>query len=146
MVDKAYFDSVALDWVLKCENEIRTWTGYEKFKLEYFRRDWSPARRCSRGGWYAKGPGINIAMFRYCFDTPTARVYEYPSFDSDPVIGGFYPSHKDHYLASVVCHEMAHAAQGYAYMVLQKPRGTPHGPDFKTPYAILRKKLLNHLI
>jgi hypothetical protein len=146
LVDKAYFDKVASDWVVKCENEIRTWDRYEKFKLGYFRRDWSISRRSSRGGWYRQGPGINIAMSRYCFDFILDRVYEYPSFDADPVIGGFVPKHKDHYLACVVCHEMAHAAQFYAYNILNAPKGAPHGPDFRQPYARLRKKLFNHLL
>ena len=35
---------------------------YVKFKLASVKLDWSPNRRSSRGGYYADGPGINIAM------------------------------------------------------------------------------------
>ena len=42
---------------------------------------------------YADGPGINIAMYRCCKNDngEVQRVYEYKSFDLDPVIGGIIP-------------------------------------------------------
>ena len=40
-----------------CQEEI-----YVDFKLASVKLDWSLKRSCSRGGMYADGPGINIAM------------------------------------------------------------------------------------
>ena len=39
---------------------------FPKFKLTSIKLDWSPKRRSSRGGMYADGPGINMAMNHLC--------------------------------------------------------------------------------
>jgi hypothetical protein len=74
------------------------------------------------------------------------RMYEYPSFDGSPIIGGFYAEDPDLVLGMTVCHEMAHAVQFYRLVVLGYQRGKPHGPDFKTPYANIRAAIFNKLL
>ncbi len=134
----------AYRWVSLCEDEIVTWSDCQEFTLHRCTLDWSVRRKSSRGGWYASGPGINIAMnisvknFNEVF-----RVYEYPSFDAHPVIGGFYAEDYNLKLGMIICHEMAHAVQYFRIKHLGHLRGKPHGVDFKTPYAALRKKILN---
>lgn len=141
---KQQFELSAYRWVSKCEDIISTWKDCADFSLHKCTLDWSPRRRSSRGGWYASGPGINIAMALSCRQrTIPYRMYEYRSFDSDPVIGGFYSADPDLGLGMIICHEMAHAVQFFRVVQLGKPRGKPHGPDFKTPYALLRKALIN---
>lgn len=141
---KEQFEVSAYRWVSKCEDVISTWSDCADFVLHKCVLDWSPRRRSSRGGWYASGPGINIAMFNTCRQrTEPYRMYEYASFDSDPVIGGFYSADPNLALGMVICHEMAHAVQFYRVVHLGKPRGKPHGPDFKLPYSLLRKALIN---
>jgi predicted SprT family Zn-dependent metalloprotease len=73
-------------------------------------------------------------------------MYEYPSFDSSPIIGGFYAEDPDLALGMTVCHEMAHAVQFYRVVVLGSQRCKPHGPDFKTPYANIRAAIFNKLL
>jgi len=141
---KEKFEISAYSWVSKCEDVIATWSDCADFALHKCTLDWSPRRRCSRGGWYASGPGINIAMSLACRErTKPYRMYEYASFDADPVIGGFYSADPDLALGMIICHEMAHAVQFFRVVHLGKPRGRPHGADFKLPYSLLRKALVN---
>lgn len=122
----------------QCQDEV-----YVKFSLESVKLDWSPKRRCSRGGMYADGPGINIAM-HYLVKTQGDIYYsnEYKSFDKDPEIGGFYSRNKYHKLEMVILHEIAHALQYYSYR-LNNYRCKPHGPAFKNFYRRLRNTHLN---
>jgi hypothetical protein len=141
---KEQLELSAYRWVSKCEDVISTWSDCSEFVLHKCVLDWSSRRRSSRGGWYATGPGINIAMAITSKPrTSPYRMYEYPSFDADPIIGGFYSDDPDLALGMTICHEMAHAVQFFRVKHLGKPRGKPHGVDFKTPYALLRKALIN---
>jgi hypothetical protein len=139
-------------WARICEDEIRSWKGFENFALAKVETSWDSRRRYSRGGWYAGagGPGISIAMKNYyevSFNTINVS-YEYASFHSHPVIGGFYYTKHNTFLrpAMVVCHEMAHAAQFYADRQLGKRIDRPHGDSFKIPYAKIRSSVFNYLI
>ena len=108
--------------------------------------DWSPRRRSSRGGLYSNGPGINIAMNASVPNTQGSvvyRFYEYPSYDSDKVIGGFYAIDPYIKLEAIITHEIAHALQFYHY-VKSNTRCKPHGPVFKSFYSALRKQFINH--
>lgn len=124
--------------VQQCKDEI-----YTDFELATVKLDWSPKRRSSRGGMYADGPGINIAM-HHLQKTQGAIYYsnEYPSFDKDTEIGGFYSRNKWHRLEMVILHEIAHALQYYSYK-LNKFRCKPHGPTFRNFYRRLRNLHLN---
>ena len=134
-------------WVSKCEDVISTWTDCADFALHKCVLDWSPRRRSSRGGWYATGPGINIAMNIIAKPrTDPYRMYEYQSFDTDPIIGGFYATDPDLALGMTVCHEMAHAVQFFRVVQLGQPRDKPHGLAFKQPYSKLRAAILNPLL
>ena len=66
-LEKAKWNKYANDYIRKveafCQREI-----YKKFKLSSVKLDWSINRRSSRGGMYADGPGINIAMLGCCRD------------------------------------------------------------------------------
>ena len=138
-------NSMAKDWAKQCEELIRTWDEYKGFKSSTFKLDWSPRRVSSRGGWY-NGPGINIGMSpatRHRQEGSVYRQYEYPGYDSDPVIGGFYSISLVHSVGLHVCHEMAHAVQYYADRVLNKKMDKPHGESFKIPYREIRVNLLN---
>lgn len=116
---------------------------YKDFTLQ-IKLDWSPKRRSSRGGIYAAGPGINIAM-AHCWPTDGLlyRFYEYKSFDADKNIGGFYSSDSTHKLEAVILHEIAHALQFTSYKK-NNIRCKPHGPIFKNFYKRLRTEFLNH--
>ncbi len=124
--------------VKQCQDEV-----YVKFSLEAIKLDWSPKRRSSRGGMYADGPGINIALY-HLIKTQGDVYYsnEYKSFDKDPEIGGFYSRNKYHRLEMVILHEIAHALQYYSYRV-NNYRCKPHGPAFKNFYRRLRNIHLN---
>ena len=117
---------------------------FPKFKLASVNLDWSPKRRSSRGGMYADGPGINMAMYPLCRerDGEIYRVYEYKSFDSDPYIGGFYTRDKHDRLRMVIVHEIAHALQYYSYR-LNNFRCKPHGTAWKNLYKRLREEFIN---
>jgi hypothetical protein len=106
--------------------------------------DWSNKRVASRGGLYATGPGINIAMASAYPNNngEVYRFYEYKSYDSDNTIGGFYAKDPILKLEALLLHEIAHAVQFFSY----KKTGTrckPHGPVFKNYYRILRTEFLN---
>lgn len=144
---KQAFEVSAYRWVSKCEDVISTWSDCKDFALHKCVLDWSSTRRTSRGGWYATGPGINIAMSIVTKPrTIPYRMYEYPSFDADPYIGGFYAEDPDLALGMTICHEMAHAVQFFRLVHLKAERDKPHGNSFRKPYAELRKKVLNHLL
>ena len=108
--------------------------------------DWDFKRRSSRGGIYKNGPGINIAMASaalvYHDPSLVYRFYEYPSYDGNSIIGGFYA--KDYLLKlhSIVAHEVAHAVQFFEYKKLNV-RCKPHGPIFKKYYSLFRKEFIN---
>ena len=145
--EKNRTEVLAYKWVSACEDVITSWADCKDFSLHHCVLDWSPRRRSSRGGWYSSGPGINIAMnIATKPKTNIYRMYEYPSFDSSPIIGGFYAEDPDLALGMTVCHEMAHAVQFYRLVVLGYQRGKPHGPDFKTPYANIRAAIFNKLL
>ena len=114
-------NSMAKDWAKKCDELISSWQDYGNFCLNVCKLDWSARRVSSRGGWY-DGPGINIAMVpatRCRIAGYVFRQYEYPSYDDDPIIGGFYTN------------------------ILGKEMDKPHGKSFKTPYSKIRIALLN---
>ena len=68
-----------------CKEEI-----YVDFQLASVKLDWSLKRSCSRGGMYADGPGINIAMaWLHKRQGSIYYVREYASFNKDEEIGGF---------------------------------------------------------
>lgn len=105
--------------------------------------DWSPSRRSSRGGIYKSGPGINIAIYHIPrVAGEIYRFYEYPSFDANNTIGGFYSRRPYDKLEAIIAHEVAHAIQFFAYKKLNT-RCKPHGPIFKEYYSILRKQFIN---
>lgn len=108
--------------------------------------DWKFNRRCSRGGIYKDGPGINIAMgsaaLVYLTYPEIYRFYEYPSFDSDRHIGGFYATDYKLKLQAIIAHEVAHAVQFFEYKKLGT-RCKPHGPVFKKYYKLLRDNFVN---
>lgn len=121
-----------------CISEI-----YTDFKLATVKLDWSPKRSCSRGGMYADGPGINIAMSHLHKTQGTIyEVKEYASFTKDEEIGGFYSQNQWHQIEMVILHEIAHALQYYSYK-LNNFRCKPHGPTFKNFYRRLRNVFLN---
>ena len=142
--NKKIWEDLAKTIAAECENVIRSWPDYDNFVLSKLELDWSTRRRSSRGGVYAEGPGISIAMSVACMiRTNPYRIYEYKSFDADPVIGGFYGSDPWLPLGLHVCHEMAHAAQYYAHFSLGKLSDRPHGMQFRSNYAKIRKAVLN---
>lgn len=108
------------------------------------RVDWDRKRSRSRGGVYANGPGISIAMYSAApINSPGVyRFYEYPSYDSNSIIGGFYSTNWTHKLEAIIAHEMAHAVQFFEYAKLGI-RCKPHGPLFKKHYAALRTQFVN---
>ena len=121
-----------------CKEEI-----YVDFELASIKLDWSLKRSCSRGGMYADGPGINIAMaWLHKRQGSIYYVKEYASFNKDEEIGGFYSQNQWHQLEMVILHEIAHALQYYSYK-LNKFRCKPHGPTFKNFYRRLRNVFLN---
>lgn len=142
--NKKIWEDLAKTLASECENVIRQWSGYDNFVLSKLDLDWSLRRRSSRGGLYAEGPGISIAMSIACMiRTSPYRIYEYKSFDADPIIGGFYAKAPWLGLGLHVCHEMAHAAQYYAHFNLGITSDRPHGTQFKNNYAKIRRAVLN---
>lgn len=107
--------------------------------------DWSNKRVASRGGMYAKGPGINIAM-AHAYPNNKGEVYrfhEYKSYDANSVIGGFYAKDPILKLESLLLHEISHAIQFFSYKKTGV-RCKPHGPVFKHYYQMLRIEFLNY--
>lgn len=146
MDDKTLYNTKAKEYIAQCTHIIKAWKDYDNFELNTSKLDWSPKRISSRGGWY-DGPGINIAMCIVAMPRLTPyRMYEYKSFDKDPLIGGFYSCDRFHPLYMHIVHEMAHAAQYYADRILGVPIDRPHGESFKIPYRKLRISTLNKVI
>ncbi len=119
-------------------------TLFSTFTLDV-KLDWSPGRVSSRGGMYKNGPGINIAMVPAFPATDGKTVYlfkEYPSYDADNEIGGFYALDPYLKLKTIIVHEVAHAVQMHSYRVT-RVRCQPHGPVFKTYYRMLRQQFIN---
>lgn len=146
LADKTRLNSLVSTWASEAEAQVKSWTGYSGFNLVTVKLDWSTRRTCSRGGWY-DGPGINMAMDTLFRERGTPyRFYEYRSYDSDQVIGGFYA--EDAMLAAqvIVLHEVAHAVQFYADRALGVYIDKPHGESFKKPYRKLRTELFNRKI
>lgn len=153
--NKETVEGLAQYYIHQSQNIICSLTDQSNFKLTYTKLDWSRRRSYSRGGWYSrqKGPGISIAMSgiyshasRYLPKTSPYKVYEYQSFDKDPVIGGFLTNNTELHLALVITHEMAHAAQYYRKYKLNKSPGKPHGDIWKKIYSVLREELVNPFI
>lgn len=134
----------------KYAREVEAWAQqeiYPKFKLMHITLDWSSHRSRSRGGMYADGPGISIAMAPACKDQhgELYKIYEYASFAKDSEIGEIYTRRKTAKLEMVILHEVAHALQYYSYR-LNNYRCKPHGPVFKNMYRRLRCAFLNPLL
>lgn len=144
-MDKKEINQFATDVAYKASQWLRT-QYYDDFLLCSIKLDWSTKRVSSRGGIYAKGPGINIAMVCAFPRTKNGiyRFYEYPSFDSNPCIGGFCSTDPYHKLEAVVLHEVSHAIQYFSYTKKNVGRDKPHGIFFKNYYKALRNKFLNH--
>jgi len=127
--------------------DIESWAKtnvHKDFFLGKVILDWSNKRTSSRGGLYRSGPGINIAMATSFPDNKSQvyRFYEYRSYDSDSIIGGFYSANPYHKLRAIVAHEMAHAIQFFMYNKTGS-RCKPHGPVFKKYYKELREEFVN---
>ena len=137
----------ALSFALELLDFVKT-SFYPKFTLTT-RFDWAVSRRSSRGGIYKDGPGINMAMHSaaliYHDPRDVYRFYEYPSYDSDATIGGFYSKNYSDKLRALVAHEVAHAVQYYEYSETGI-RCKPHGPVFKKYYSIFRQKYINNTL
>jgi hypothetical protein len=147
-MDKIEIEKFAKDYALELESYINSRKGvWTTFKLTQIKLDWSPHRVTSRGGWYTSGPGINLAMNRYgtVSKLKAFRVYEYASFDKDPVIGGFFTKDKNDGLRMIICHEVAHAAQ-FFFSRMKYIRTTAHDDIFKDEYRALRSRFLNHTL
>lgn len=143
--EQVEYNKFANDFIREVESWVQT-EIYPKFALSGGKTlDWSEKRSCSRGGIYADGPGISIAMKHsvYAADGEIKRVYEYKSFDSDPFIGGIYTRDKYDKLRLTILHEIGHALQYYSYRI-NGFRGKPHGTTWKNFYRRLREQFLNH--
>lgn len=70
------------------------------------------------------------------------RYIEYESFNSDPVIGGFYYSDHLTGFEAMLCHEIAHAVQYYRHSV-EETVCKPPGATFKYFYSELRNTFIN---
>lgn len=144
--DRTIYNNKAKEYINQCVHIIKSWKNFDNFELNTCKLDWSTRRKSSRGGWY-DGPGINIAMNVVSMPRPIPyRIYEYKSFDEDPIIGGFYSCDEFHPLYMHVVHEMAHAAQFYADRIIGIAIDRPHGDTFKNPYRKLRVATLNKVI
>ena len=139
------FQILANQHALRTSLAMETWVKQSLFSdfTLVSKFDWSPSRRASRGGIYKDGPGINIAMY-YIPRVPGEiyRFYEYPSFDANNIIGGFYSRRPYDKLEATIAHEVAHAVQFFAYKKLNTSC-KPHGTMFKEYYAMLRKQFIN---
>ena len=118
-MNRRYWNELADDYINKIEKWLNTHcqiSSANKFALIEAKLDWSKRPR---------------------------RVYEYASFDSDPVIGGFYTNNLEHKLLHHLTHEMAHAAQYNHKNFHKMHRVKPHGNEFKMFYKELREVFLN---
>jgi hypothetical protein len=145
--NKINANNIAQRFTLTLESYVKD-TLYNDFTCS-LKLDWSKTRRTSRGGLYCNGPGINIAMNSAALislDGNTVyRFYEYPSYDSNSIIGGFYAKDYTIKLKAIIAHEVAHAVQFFAYKKLNI-RCKPHGPLFKIHYSTFRELFINSLL
>lgn len=139
-----HYNNVALRFALKLEAYVQK-NMYSDFRLNT-KLDWARNRTSSRGGLYKDGPGINIAMFNsamlYHDPKYVYRFYEYPSYDDNKIIGGFYARDTSLKVETIVAHEVAHAIQFFEYSKFST-RCKPHGPKFKQHYKLLRETFIN---
>lgn len=144
-MNRKEIDIVGSQFASKVGRHI-TSTYFYDYRLAKIQLDWSPRRRSSRGGIYKNGPGINIAMsWIPATFNGVGRFYEYPSFDTNPVIGGFFYDDPIIKLKAIIVHEMAHSVQFFHYKK-ENIRCKPHGPLFKKYYAELRQEFINDLL
>lgn len=142
------FEDIAHHYINASCKEICKLIDLHDFELAFVKLDWSKRRSCSRGGWYPRqgGAGVSIGM-EICTKNNTKddvfRVYEYKSFDADPVIGGFYTRNVEDKIALHCLHEVAHAAQYWGSYLKDIEPGSAHGDRWKSIYAHLRKNILN---
>ena len=116
--------------------------GFNKAFTCDLKLDWSPKRAINRGGIYKDGPGISIAMNVAAEYTMKGPVYfiEYPSFNTDPEIGGFWGDWRLK-LKAIICHEVAHA-----WTAFEKTNVKPHGLEWQFKYKLLRNMFINMYI
>lgn len=138
----------------QCEEEVYYHISYmvNWIKDQYFqefplktRLDWSARRVAHRGGINKnQQPTISMAMKLFYLKPhyEINRLWEYPSFDSDPYIGGFYYDKREHLIKAFVAHELAHAVQFFSNRKSNK-RIAPHGREFKRHYKELREEFVN---
>lgn len=134
-------------YAMKYARNVEQWVVdsiYDTFTLDV-KLDWSNKRVASRGGMYAKGPGINMAMHNSYPNNKGQiyRFYEYASYDMNKTIGGFYATDPTLKLEALLLHEISHAIQYFSYRITGT-RCKPHGPVFKGYYKQLREHFLNH--
>lgn len=146
MLKKSEVEKTAKEFAYGISSFIRQ-NYFSDYMLEVIRFDWNPRRKSSRGGIYAKGPGINIAMRPEFLkqSSDVKRFYEYRSYDASQIIGGFYYTDPQLKLKTIIAHEMAHTAQFVEYIKLNY-RCKPHGPVFKKYYKDLRLNFINPYI
>ena len=101
--------------------------------------DWSEDRRFSRGGKYAKGPGVNLAMHPLVTNhMEKGRFREYKSIAADPYIGSIKSDKPIYILSTLMCHEIAHAITHYL------GQNDTHGPKWQFWYRVMRERFVNH--
>ena len=144
---KKYLNKLATDTAVSVVKFIQI--KYPDFTLSTIKLDWSERRKCHRGGMYAAGPGINLAMIFFARDFESKQAVftfkEYSSYEKDPVIGSFTSNTPELKLEATVVHECSHALQHW----LAKKQGVkfaPHGVEFKSIYSKLRKEFINPFI
>jgi hypothetical protein len=106
--------------------------------------DFSSRRTSHRGGWYAKGPTVNMAANYFLLDYSLVGIRkftEYPSFGLDPVIGHAYYEDVKHNILLATGHEVAHACQYHEKKMRKLENNTPHGLLFKEIYRIIRLEI-----
>lgn len=113
----------------------------------FVKLDDSPRRKSHRGGLYAKGYGMSLAMYilprSLDILTSPKHVWEYNSFKNDPVIGELYTKQPKLEYMLTIAHEMAHAWQQFQdKQGIAKDDG-PHQFLFKKLYAELRARFVN---
>lgn len=142
---KDQFEKLTVEYAEEATQFIKD-NMYPRFYLGSVKLDWSPKRRCDRGGWYAKGPGISMAMHNAFEVINPFYSYEYSSFNKDSDISGFYCWEAELQLKMRTVHEVAHAVQFFADKIMGVPIDTPHGPSFTSVYRSMRRELVNPLI
>lgn len=132
------------------EHYIRSFgdKGCSSFYLGKLNISFSDYRTTSYGGLYKIDgiwvPGIDISL-RSCINTSSLifRFYEYPSYDHNPIIGGFFTDNPKQKALAIICHEMSHAVQRWVEYYNKTSKSKPHGILFKYFYKNLRQKYVN---